>query len=261
MLMVNLLDYHSRMITYTDHMSWVVSPWWMIQIITERLTHTKAEQKVSESKTWWCEPPAVFQSEWRSWYDFESGFRLHRIWSSTREREELKEICIFAKSSPPLWNSIKSVSLKPKNLVPILQEESLPRCDRGDREYYVLHVTLFSGMGMVKIQKKKMTSLGMSFHKITSSLHCQNWKLMKLFTVHYRVHDASYSKLSEARKMHLMCLSHWFRAGWPSIIWCDNYEMGSDFMVMKSMKQINTLIRLKKGQQMEPMAEIQKIVT
>jgi len=65
-----------------------------------------------------------------------------------------------------------------------------------------------------------------------------------------------------SRKMQLVVsFPHWFGSDDNDNFDNDSYNEGDDLQFMKSIKQINTLLLVKKGQQWWTNAEIQKIVT
>jgi len=96
---------------------WQVLVWMDSDLYKDWSVLIRAE-KISESKTW-CEATSCLSVWWRRWYRFWKWFRLCRIWSSIRERENsgkypFLQIIHFMKL-------IKSVFLNPKIWCPILQ--------------------------------------------------------------------------------------------------------------------------------------------
>jgi hypothetical protein len=90
---------------------------------------------------------------------------------------------------------IKSVSLSQKNLIPNFVGGSLPRCDRGDREYYCATMsTLFKPWRHGKNLKEVDQFWDEAFANYMFTPH-QN-EMMRFFNIHYECNDArdDYSK-------------------------------------------------------------------
>jgi len=99
---------------------------------------------------------------------------------------------------------IKSVFLNPKIWCSIFAGGSLPRCDKGDREYYcATMLTLFKPWRHGKNLKDDDQSWDEAFtdYKFTP----RQIELMKFFNIRYECNDArdDYSKLLKQKK-HLM---------------------------------------------------------
>jgi hypothetical protein len=111
--------------------------------IYKRLKRTKAEQKKFQSQK--CEnvkPPAVFHSDEEVDTDFGSDSDYLES-DQPPEKEEIQGKYAFLQNHPLYETHQVSIS-KSKNLVPNFAGGSLPRCDRGDREYYcATMLTLF----------------------------------------------------------------------------------------------------------------------
>jgi len=137
-----------------------------IQIYT-RLKHTKTEQKKFHSKKYEdAKPLAIFQSEEEVDTDFESDSDYVES-DQAPEKKKVQGKYAFLPNHPLHETHQVSIS-KSKNLVPNFAGGSLPRCDRGDREYYC--ATMLTLFNIVKTSKK-MTSLGMKLLQITNLLH------------------------------------------------------------------------------------------
>ena len=87
-------------------------------------------------------PPAVFQSDEEVDTDFDSDSDYIES-EHAPEQEEIQGKYAFLQNHP-LYETHQVNISKSKNLVPNFAGGSLPRCDRGDREYYcATMLTLF----------------------------------------------------------------------------------------------------------------------
>src|SRR6267378_4365561 len=232
-----------------------------IQIYT-RLKRTKSEQKKFQSqKHDDVKPPAVFQSDEEVDTDFESDSDYVES-DQASEKEKTPGKYPFLQNHPLHETHQVSIS-KSKNLVPNFAGGSLPRCDKGDREYYcATMLTLFKPWRHGKNLKDDDQSWDEAFtdYKFTP---CQI-ELMKFFNIRYECNDArdDYSKLLKQKNASDGVFPHWFRADDHDHFDGDNYDDGSDFMVHEEYEADQYTSIGKKGhQRIEQMAEIQKIVT
>jgi len=108
-----------------------------------RLKRTKAEQKkFQDQKHEDVKPPAILQSDEEVDPDFESDSDYTES-NQVPEKEKSQGKYAFLQNHPLYETHQVSIS-KSKNLVPNFAGGSLPRCDRGDREYYcTTMLTLF----------------------------------------------------------------------------------------------------------------------
>ena len=109
------------------------------------MKRTKAEQKkILSQKHDDVKPPAVFQSDEEADTDFESDSDyLEFDQAQETEKEGIQRKYAFLKNHP-LYETHQVKISKSKNLIPNFAGGSLPRCDRGDREYYcATMLTLF----------------------------------------------------------------------------------------------------------------------
>jgi hypothetical protein len=111
--------------------------------IYKRLKRTKAEQKKFLSqKHGGVGPPAVFQPDEEVDTDFGSDSDYLES-DQAPEKEKIQQKYAFLQNHPLYETHQVSIS-KSKNPVPKFAGGSLPRCDRGDREYYcATMLTLF----------------------------------------------------------------------------------------------------------------------
>ena len=123
----------------------------------------------------------------------------------------------------------------------------MPRCDKGDREYYcATMLTLFKPWRHGKNLKEDVQSWDEAFTNYIFTPH--QTELMKVFNLHYECNDArdDYSKLLKQNNA---------TDG-------DSYDDDSNFIVHEEYEADQYTSVGKKGQQrIEQMAEIQKIVT
>jgi hypothetical protein len=232
-----------------------------IQIYT-RLKRTKTEQKKFQSqKHDDVKPPAVFQTDEEVDTDFESDSDYIES-DQASEKEKIQGKYAFLQNHPLYETHQVSIS-KSKNLVPNFAGGSLPRCDKGDREYYcATMLTLFKPWRHGKNLKEDDQSWDEAFtdYKFTP----RQIELMKFFNIRYECNDArdDYSKLLKQTNASDGVFPHWFRADDNDNFDGDNYDDGSDFIVHEEHDADQYTSIGKKGQQrMEQMAEIQKIVT
>ena len=162
----------------------------------------------------------------------------------------------------PLYETHQVGISKPKNLIPNFAGGSLPRCDRGDREYYcATMLTLFKPWRHGKNLKEDDQSWDEAFtnYKFTP----RQTELMRFFYIHYECNDAraDYSKLVKQQNATGGVFPHWFRAD-DNNFDGDDFDDGGDFTVHEEYKaDLYTSVRKKGQQRLEQMAEIQKIVT
>ena len=147
-------------------------------------------------------------------------------------------------------------------MIPNFVGGSLPRCNKGDREYYcTTMLTLFKPWRHGKDLKKKDQSWDEAFtdYKFTP----RQSELMKFFNIRYECNDArdDYSKLLKEKNATGGVFPHWFNS--DDNDHSDNVDDdGADFMVHEEYEADQYTSIGKKGQQIiEQMAEIQKIVT
>src|SRR5882762_5975927 len=104
------------------------------------LPQVKIFEKLEHLKT--NRPPAVFQSDEEVHTDFESDSDYVES-DQASEKEKTSGKYPFLQNHPLHETHQVSIS-KSKNLVPNFAGGSLPRCDKGDREYYcATMLTLF----------------------------------------------------------------------------------------------------------------------
>ena len=167
------------------------------------------------------------------------------------EKEKVQEKYAFLQNHPLYETHHVSIS-KSKNLVPNFAGGSLPRCDRGDREYYcTTMLTLFKPWRHGKNLKEDDQSWDEAFTNYKFTPH--QTELIKFFNIFYECNDArdDYSKLLKQKIATDDVFPHWFGSD-------DN----DDFIVHEEYEADQYTSVGKKGQQrMEQMAEIQKIVT
>jgi hypothetical protein len=190
-------------------------------------------------------PPAVFQSDEETDTDFESDSDYSES-DQAQEKEETQGKYPFLQNHPLYETHQVSIS-KSKNLIPNFAGGSLPRCDRGDREYYcATMLTLFKPWRHGKNLKEDDQSWDEAFtnYKFTP----RQTELMRFFNIRYECNDArdDYSKLLKQQNATDGVFPHWFRADDNDNFDGDNYDDGGDLWFMKSMKQINTLLLEKK---------------
>jgi len=183
-------------------------------------------------------PPAVFQSDEEGDTDFESDSDYVES-DQASEKEKTSGKYAFLQNHPLHETHQVSIS-KSKNLVPNFAGGSLPRCDKGDREYYcATMLTLFKPWRHGKNLKDDDQSWDEAFTDYKFTPH--QIELMKFFNIRYECNDArdDYSKLLKQKNASDGVFPHWFRAD-DHDNFDGNYDDGSDLWFMKSMKQINT---------------------
>src|SRR6202050_523170 len=163
--------------------------------IYERLKRTKEEQKKFQSqKIEDVKAPAVLHSDEETDMDFDSDSDYLES-DQAQKKEGILRKYPFLQNHPLHETHQVSIS-KPKNLIPNFAGGSLPRCDRGDREYYcATMLTLFKPWRHGKSLKEVDQSWDEAFtnYKFTPR---QN-ELMRFFNIRYECNDArdDYSKL------------------------------------------------------------------
>ena len=230
--------------------------------ISTRLKRTTAEQKKFHTqKHEIVKPPAVFQAEEDMDTDLESGS------DDLEESDQLpKKVKIHGKyaflENHPLHET-HQINISKSKLVPNFAGGSLPRCDRGDREYYcTTMLTLFKPWRHGKNLKEDNQSWDEAFtdYKFTP----RQTELMKLFNIRYECNDArdDYSKLLKQKNATGGVFPHWFGSDDNDHLDDDNYDDGTDYTVHEEYEADQYTSIGKKGlQRIEQMAEIQKIVT
>jgi hypothetical protein len=188
--MVNIVDdYMYRPYELSDKSLY---EWIQIYI---RLKCTKAEQKRFQSqKHEDVKPPAVFQSDEENDTDFESDSDYLEF-DQAPEKKETEGKYSFLQNHPLYETHQISIS-KSKSLIPNFAGGSLPRCDRGDREYYcATMLTLFKPWRHGKTLKGDDQSWDEAFtnYKFTP----RQIEQMRFFNIYYECNDArdDYSKL------------------------------------------------------------------
>jgi PIF1-like helicase len=232
-----------------------------IQIST-RLKHTKAEQKkIQSQKHEVAKLLAIFKADEDVDTDFESDSDDLES-DKLPEKVELHGKYAFLQNHPLHETHQVSIS-KYKVLVPNFAGGSLPRCDRGDREYYcTMMLTLFKPWRHGKNLKEDDQSWDEAFtnYKFTP----RQTELMKFFNICYECNDArdDYSKLLKQKNTTDGVFPHWFSSDGNDGFDDDNYNNDGDFIVHEESEEDQYTSVGKKGlQRMEQMAEIQKIVT
>src|SRR5882724_2266956 len=232
--------------------------------ISSRLKRTKAEQKKFLSqKHEDVKPTAIFQYDEEVDTDFESDSdNLECDQEEEKEKEEIQGKYAFLQNHPLYETHHVSIS-KFKNLVPNFAGGSLPRCDRGDREYYcTIMLTLFKPWRHGKNLKEDDQSWDEAFtdYKFTP----RQIELMKFFNICYECNDArdDYSKLLKQKNATDGVFPHWFASDNSGNNVDDNYDDEADFTSHEEYEMDQYTSIGKRGhQRIEQMAEIQKIVT
>src|SRR5258705_10469363 len=203
--------------------------------ISSRLKRTKAEQKKFQSqKHEDVKPTAIFQYDEEVDTDFESDSdNLECDQEEEKEKEEIQGKYAFLQNHPLYETHHVSIS-KFKNLVPNFAGGSLPRCDRGDREYYcTTMLTLFKPWRHGKNLKEDDQSWDEAFtnYKFTP----RQAELMKFFNIRYECNDArdDYSKLLKQKNATDGVFPDWFGSDDNDNFDDDSYNDGSDFAVHK----------------------------
>ena len=230
--------------------------------IYNRLKRTKAEQKKFQSqKHEDVKPPAVFQSDEETDTDFESDSDYSESDQVLKKKETQGKYPFL--QNHPLYETHQVSISNSKSLIPNFAGGSLPRCDRGDREYYcATMLTLFKPWRNGKNLKEDDQSWDEAFtnYKFTP----RQTELMRFFNIRYECNDArdDYSKLLKQQNATDGVFPHWFRADDNDNFDGDNYDDSGEIMVHEEYEADQYTAVGKKGQQrLEQMAEIQKIVT
>ena len=161
----------------------------------------------------------------------------------------------------PLYETHQVSITSSNNLIPNFVGGSLPRSDKGDREYYcTTMLTLFEPWRHGKDLKKDDQSWDEAFteYKFTP----RQSELMKFFNIRYECNDArdDYSKLLKQKNTTDGIFPHWFSSDDNDHF--DDDDDGADFMVHEEYEADQYTSIGKRGQQrIQQMAEIQKIVT
>src|SRR5258705_10285797 len=233
--------------------------------ISSRLKRTKAEQKKFQSqKHEDVKPTAIFQYDEEVDTDFESDSdNLECDQEEEKEKEEIQGKYAFLQNHP-LYETHQVNISKSKNLVPNFAGGSLPRCDRGDREYYcTTMLTLFKPWRHGKNLKDDDQSWDEAFTNYNFTP--RQTELMKFFNIRYECNDArdNYFKLLKQQNATDGVFPHWFRADDNDNFDGDSYDDGGgDFIVHEECEADQYTSIGKKGQQrLEQMAEIQKLLT
>src|SRR6202167_2696649 len=230
--------------------------------IYNRLKRTKAEQKKFQSqKHQDVKPSAVFQSDEETDTDFESDSDYSAS-EQVLEKKETQGKFPFLQNHPLYETHQVSIS-NSKSLIPNFAGGSLPRCDRGDREYYcATMLTLFKPWRHGKNLKEDDQPWDEAFtnYKFTP----RQTELRRFLNIRYECNDAGddYSKLLKQHNATDGVFPHWFRADDNDNFDGDNYDDSGDIMAHEEYEADQYTSVGKKGQQrLEQMAEIQKIVT
>jgi hypothetical protein len=138
--------------------------------ISNRSKRTKAEKKSFLSQNHGdVKPTTVSLSDDELETDFDSDSDYSES-EKVPKKDRIQGKYPFLQNHPLYETHLVSISASNK-LVPNFIGGSLPRCDKGDREYYcTTMLTLFKPWRHGK-DLKKMTSLGMMHSRIISSLH------------------------------------------------------------------------------------------
>jgi hypothetical protein len=230
--------------------------------ISKRLKRTRTEQKKFQSqKHEDIKPVVVSQSDKDIDTDFESDSE-HQDSEKVSKKEQAQGKYAFFQNHPLYETHQVSIS-KSQNLIPNFAGGSLPRCDRGDREYYcTTMLTLFKPWRHGKDLKGHDQSWDEAFtnYKFTP----RQTELMKFFNIRYECNDArdDYSKLLKQKNATGGIFPHWFRSDDNNNFGDDDDYDGADCTVHEEQDADQYTAIGKKGlQRIEQMAEIQKIVT
>jgi hypothetical protein len=172
-------------------------------------------------------PLAIFHADEDVDTDFESSSDELES-EEAPEKVELHRKYAFLQNHPLHETHQVSIS-KSKILVPNFAGGSLPRCDRGDREYYcTTMLTLFKPWRHGKNLKEHDQSWDEAFtnYKFTP----RQTELMKFFNIHYECNDArdDYHNLLNANGG---VFPHWFSSDNNDRFDDDNYDDGADSTV------------------------------
>src|ERR1700683_1877214 len=199
--------------------------------IYERLKRTNTEQKKFQSqKHEDVKSPTILQSDDEIDSDFESDSDYVES-DQAPEKKKIEGKYPFLQNHP-LYETHQVNISKSKNLIPNFAGGSLPRCDRGDREYYcATMLTLFKPWRNGKNLKEDDQSLDEAF--ITYKFTPRQTELMRFFNIHYECNDArdDYSKLLKQQNSTDGVFPHWFRADDNDNFDGDNYDDSGDIMV------------------------------
>src|SRR5258705_2672554 len=231
--------------------------------ISTRLKRTRAEQKRFQSVKY-GDVKLLVAFDIDKGVDTEFEIDSKQSYSDQYpDKDELHGTYAFLQNHP-LYETHQVRISESKNLIPNFAGGSLPRCDRGDREYYcTTMLTLFKPWRHGKDLKGDNKTWDEAFtdYKFTP----RQIELMKFFNIRYECNDArdDYSKLLKQTNASDGVFPHWFRADDNDNFDGDKYDDdGSDFIVHEEHDADQYTSIGKKGQQrMEQMAEIQKIVT
>jgi len=137
--------------------------------ISNRLKRIKVEQKNFLSQNHGdVKPTTISQSDEEVETDFDSDSDYSES-EKVPKKDKIQGKYPFLQNHP-LYET-HQVSITSDKLIPNFVGGSLPRCDKGDREYYcTTMLTLFKPWRHGK-DLKKQTSLGMKHSQILSSLH------------------------------------------------------------------------------------------
>src|ERR1700721_3972224 len=217
--------------------------------VYNRLKRTKAEQKKFQSqKHEDVKQPAVFQSNDEADTDFESDSEYLES-DQAPKKEEIQGKYPFLQNHPLYETHQVSIS-KPTNLIPNFAGGSLPRCDKGDKEYYcATMLTLFKPWRYGKNLKDDDQSWDEAFTNYKFN-PCQT-ELMRFFNIHYECNDArdDYSKLLKQRNATDGVFPHWFRADDNDNFDGEDYDDGGAFAVHEEHEADQYPSIGKKGQQ------------
>ena len=232
-----------------------------IQIST-RLKRTKAEQKRFQDRRHEdVNPVAVSQFDDNVDTDFESDSE-HLDSKKVPKKEETQVKYAFLQNHP-LYETHQVNITKSKILIPNFAGGSLPRCDRGDREYYcTTMLALFKPWRHGKDLKENDQSWDEAFSDYKFTPH--QTELIKFFNIRYECNDArdDYSKLLKQKNATDGVFPHWFRSDDGDNFNDDDYNDEGDLTAHEEYEADQYTSIGKKGhQRIEQMGEIQKIVT
>jgi len=229
--------------------------------ISTRLKRTRAEQKRFQSVKY-GDVKLLVAFDIDKGVDTEFEIDSKQSYSDQySDKDELHGKYAFLQNHP-LYETHQVRISESKNLIPNFAGGSLPRCDRGDREYYcTTMLTLFKPWRHGKDLKGDDKTWDEAFtdYKFTS----RQVELMKFFNIRYECNDArdDYSALLKQKNATDGVFPHWFASDNGGNNVDDNYDDEADFTSHEEYEMDQYTSIGKRGQRIEQMAEIQKIVT
>jgi len=230
--------------------------------ISTRLKRTRAEQKRFQSVKY-GDVKLLVAFDIDKGVDTEFEIDSKQSYSDQySDKDELHGKYAFLQNHP-LYETHQVRISESKNLIPNFARGSLPRCDRGDREYYcTTMLTLFKPWRHGKDLKGDDKTWDEAFtdYKFTS----RQVELMKFFNIRYECNDArdDYSALLKQKNATDGVFPHWFASDNGGNNVDDNYDDEADFTSHEEYEMDQYTSIGKRGhQRIEQMAEIQKIVT